>query len=150
MVHKINIYTRSCPYCNSAISKEYYGPEKWGLKYGRCTKCKGIFKTGKQLYSDLSPEEIMADKKEVIQVLKIVVPILLISFVVACVTGCALGGLIAFISFIMSLVVTLSYHEKTKCTLQKYDWLKKTDPELYQIEYAESMRIMKDREIHRK
>lgn len=150
MVHKIPVYTHSCPHCGKTISKDYYAPEKWGLKYGRCTKCKGIFKTGKRLYSDLSPEEKMADKKEVVQALKILAPIFLISFVIACVTGWELVGLVALISFIGILVVTLSYHGRTKATLKTYTWLKKKDPELYRMECAESMRILKDREIHRK
>ena len=150
MVHKINVYTRSCPYCNSSISKEYYSPDKWGLKYGRCSKCKGIFKTGKQLYSDLSPKEKRADKEEVFQALKIIVPIFLITFVVACITGWELVGLLAFMAFVGILAVTLSYHRKTKFTLKKYNYLKETDPELYRLEYAESMRILKEKEIHRK
>ena len=150
MVHKIKICTSTCPYCGNPVSRDYHGPEKWGLKYGRCNNCKMIFRTGKKLYSDLSPEEREADKKELTQGLKITIPVFLISLAVTCATGWELLGLIVFFSFLFSVIFVSAHLSKARETLMKYDYLKTKDPELYQLEYAESMRIIQKREIHNK
>ena len=96
---KIRVCTSFCPYCNSTISKEYNGPAVWGPKYGRCAKCKKIFKTGKRLYSDVSEQEKEKDKKELLQVVGGGIPLFIIAIIVRCVTGWILVGLVEFFIF---------------------------------------------------
>ena len=138
---KITVCTTRCPYCGKKISKEYGGREVWGPKYGRCPNCKGIFKTGMKLYSDISPEEREKDKKEVVHAIAFFIPAFVISVVVAVLTGWELVGLLAFFFFMGIILSVVPHFQRMRITLKKYRRLQHTDPELYQLEYEESLRL---------
>lgn len=142
MIYKINIYSRKCPYCGKDLNKEYYAPEIWGMKYGRCPYCKTIFSTGKRLYSDVSPEERKKEKKDTINMGLILTSLFIISVLTTIFTGWELMGVFAFLLFISSICAIASYLSKSKETLDKYRYLKEKDPELYKLEYEESMKIL--------
>ena len=150
MVRKITTYTSTCPYCRSILSSGYFFEERWGLKFGRCNHCKKIYRTGKQLYSDLSPEEIADDKQKMRMTAMSAALVMLLSYAICAIAAWSVMVLLIVASFIVIVATGVSYIEKSKHTLQHYEWLKTKDPELYQLEYAESMRIMQKREIHRK
>jgi hypothetical protein len=145
MTYKFTIHTSRCPYCGEIISSGYDGPAEWGLKYGRCDECNGIYKTGKKLYSDLSPEQQKEDKDKFIHLMIVAILIHLVSFLVLYVAVSDLVVGIWFISFVVILAKTISYCKRTNQTLTKYRRLQRTDPELYWLEYAESMKIMNER-----
>lgn len=147
MVYKIKICTSSCPYCRTTISKEYYGPGIWGPKFGRCPRCKNIFKTNKRLYSDISQDERIKDRKEFLQGIAITIPLFLISLLTAIFTGWVLVGLLAFFAFLCTIILCCAYFSKTRFVLSKYSHLKTSDPELFQLEYSESLRLVGGRSI---
>ena len=148
MVHKISVCTSSCPYCNTTISKEYNGSSAWGPKFGRCPKCHKIFKTNKKLYSDTSKAERDSDRKEFLQVIPILIPLFIVSLLITIFTGWALMGLIAFASGMSVFVITISYNSRNKMVLSKYIDLKESDPELYQLEYDETIRLIGNQSIN--
>ena len=147
MVYKIKICTSSCPYCGTTISKEYYGPSIWGPKFGRCQRCKNIFKTNKRLYSDISQDERAKDRKEFLQGIAITIPLFLLSLLTTIFTGWELVGLLAFFAFLCTIILCCTYFSKTKTVLSKYSHLKMSDPELFQLEYGESLRLVGGRSI---
>ena len=142
MVYKIRVCTSSCPYCGATISKEYYGPGVWGPKFGRCPNCKNIFRTGKKLYSDISQAERDKDRKEFIQAISITIPLFFISLIVTILTGWELVGLLCFFFFMGTLICIIPHFQKRKIVLSKYAYLKKSDPELYQLEYNETIKLL--------
>ena len=142
MVYKIKVCTSSCPYCGATISKEYYGPDVWGPKFGRCPSCKNVFRTGKKLYSDISQAERDKDRKEFIQAISITIPLFFISLLVTIFTGWELVGLLSFFFFMGTLIFVVSHFQKRKIVLSKYAYLKKSDPELYQLEYNETVKLL--------
>lgn len=142
MVYKIEICTNKCPYCGTTISKEYGGRSMWGPKFGRCPNCKNIFRTNKKLYSDISQAERDKDRKDFIQAISITIPLFFISLIVTILTGWDLFGLLSFFFFMGILICIISYFQKRKIVLSKYSRLKKSDPELYQLEYEETVKLL--------
>ena len=147
MVYKIKICTSSCPYCGATISKEYYGHSVWGPKFGRCPKCKNIFRTRKKLYSDIPIEERKKDRKEFFQGITITIPLFLVSLIITIFTGWELVGLLTFFAILGTMIFCISYFSKTKIVLSKYSKLKIRDPELYELEYNESLRLVGGQDI---
>lgn len=142
MVYKIKICTSTCPYCGATISREYYGPSIWGPKFGRCPRCKNIFKTNKRLYSDVPKEERDTDRKEFLQGVAITIPLFLVSLLITIFTGWELVGLLAFFALLGTIIFCSVYFSKTRIVMSKYSHLKTSDPELFQLEYNESMRLV--------
>ena len=142
MVYKIKICTTTCPYCGMTISKDYYGPGTWGPKFGRCPRCKNIFKTNKRLYSDVSQAERAKDRKEFLQGIAITIPSFFVSLLITIFTGWELVGFITFFTFLCTIILCIGYFTRTKFVLSKYSHLKTSDPELFQLEYNESMRLV--------
>lgn len=147
MIYKIKVCTSSCPYCGTVISKEYYGPGAWGPKFGRCPKCKNIFQTRKRLYSDVSQSERKKDRKEFLQGIAITIPLFVISLIITIFTGWELVGLVAFFALLGTIAFCSAYFSKTRVLLSKYSYLKTKDPELYQLEYDESIKLVGNQSI---
>ncbi len=145
MVYKVRVYTSRCPKCGHTIGKDYYGPEVLGPKFGRCSNCKTIYKTGKKLYTDISEQERQADKDEFTKAILILIPLFFVSLFVTIFTGWELIGLLAFFFFMGTSCAIIAYIQKVRTTLKKYSYLLKTDPELYQLECEESRRIAEAR-----
>lgn len=151
MVYKIPpTYTNICPYCRNELSNAPLRGDRWGPKYGRCEHCKKIYRTGKKLYSDLPPEEKAADKRKMRITAISAALVMLLAYAICAITAWAMMAVLVFAAFVTLIVTGASYFVKNSRTLKHYDYLKTKDPELYQLEYAESMRIMQKREIHRK
>lgn len=124
-----------------------YGRGVWGQKFDRCPKCQKIFQTGRKLYSDISQKERAADRKEFVKSISITFSFFLVSLLVTILTGWELIGVIAFLSFVGMFVIVISHVNKCQKTLGKYDYLKTRDPELYQLEYNESLKLMGNQSI---
>lgn len=151
MVYKVALHITSCPYCNHTLSRSYNRiTGGFGMKYARCPKCKGIYRTGKMLYSDLSPKEQENDGDSVIRVMLILFPLFAIAFIVAYFTVSEIAVCISCFLLFSIFITLISYFQRQKITLRKYQFLKEKDPELYQLEYAESVRIIRSRRRNEK
>lgn len=148
MVYKITLHITSCPYCNHTISRSYNRTGGFGMKYARCPKCKGIYRTGKMLYSDLSPKDQENDGDSVIRVMLIFFPLFLLALIVAYFTVSEIAVGISCCLLFSILVTLIPYFQRQKITLKKYQFLKEKDPELYQLEYAETVRIIRSRRMN--
>ena len=147
MTYKIRICTSSCPYCGATVGKEYHSSSPYGLKFGRCPNCKKIFKTGKMLYSDISQENRDEERKGIFQFISVTIPLFILSVFITIYTGWALVGLLGFFLFMPTVLSIFAHFQNRSILLSKYSRLKNTDPELYQLEYSESLKYSEGRSI---
>lgn len=111
------------------------------MKFGRCYNCRGIYRTGKKLYSDTPERYRKEDRAKFVKHIKISIVSFLVALLMACITKWVFLGVIAFGLFAWAFVESLMYYDRRKMTLRKFEYLKNRDPELYRLEYEESMRI---------
>ena len=62
--------------------------------------------------------------------------------IVTILTGWELVGLLSFFFFMGTLICIIPHFQKRKIVLSKYSYLKKSDPELYQLEYEETVKLL--------
>lgn len=140
MAMRVRVTTYTCPKCRHTLKREYGGGSIYGEKYGRCSKCGYIYRTGKKLYSDLSEEELKEQKNIRKEFYKIFIPTFIISLIVLIITGWQLFGAGVFLSGALLIVWFIGdLKDKTK-TLKN---VSKKDRELYELEVEESERIRK-------
>lgn len=100
------------------------------------------------LYSDLSYEDRMGDRKEFLRIIAITIPLFILTLIITIYTGWELVGVLAFLSFVFTVIASVSQFSRTQHVLSKYSRLATTDPELFQLEYDESLKLVDGQSIN--
>lgn len=87
MAYRIRVTKSICSYCGTTVREERGIPSSFGMKYGRCPKCKKIFRTNKKLYSDMPKEYRDNERKNFFKVIVVAIPLLFGLLVVSILTN---------------------------------------------------------------
>ena len=134
----ITVTEKHCPYCDTFLETASSSVSTYGRKFRRCKNCKKIYKTGRFLFSDLSPSQIKSIKEETFQKLRIWAIVILTTCIIMVISGEVLLSVVLSIALYFEAHIAHIYFRDKKRTLDK---LKGKDKELLDVEIRESERI---------
>lgn len=141
---KIKIYRQSCPYCKKVLRQDWGSRNTDGLPFLRCPYCEKIYRTGMSLPVPKDSDALLSDAKFAATTCACSLPVFFISMLISISYESIFAELVAVLSFfylVISIILLFSSLFPQKKSSDPYIKLRVSDPELYQLNYREIIRV---------